>query len=127
MTPLTQMDDPFWVLWRRVRPLVVKALERADEYSLGDVLHYAYTGKWQVWAGERSVAFTRVAQYPQHSACILILAGGDLSEMKRLEPEVCAWAKRQGCKYVEIYGRKGWNKALDGYDEQSRVLRKVLK
>ncbi|MGI9490504.1 MAG: hypothetical protein ACR2RF_32345 [Geminicoccaceae bacterium] len=109
-----------------MRPLVAEALDRADEYSVGDVLHYAYTGKWQTWHGERSVAFTRIATYPTHTACIVILCAGDLSEIKELEPQICAWARRMGCKYMKIYGRRGWHRALDDYAEQSAVLRKEL-
>ncbi len=123
---ISSLDDPFWTVWRRVRSLLVKALERADEYKIADVLHYAYTGQWQTWHGDNSVAFTRIANYPEHTACILILAAGDLSEIKELEPDICLWARRQGCRYMEIYGRRGWQKALSDYHEQYAVLRKEL-
>jgi len=123
---IASLDDPFWVVWRRVKPMVAKALGRADEYSLGDVLHYVNTGKWQLWQGDNSVAFTRIASYPEHSACIIVLSAGDLNEIKALEPGICTWAKRMGCKYVEIFGRRGWQKALPGYKEQHTVLRKGL-
>ena len=123
---ITSLDDPFWIIWRRAKPLLVKALERADEYRMADVLHYVYTGQWQMWHGEESVAMTRIAHYPEHTACIIILAAGDLEEILDLEPGICAWASRQGCKYVEIYGRTGWKRAFKDYEAQSLILRKEL-
>ena len=126
LTPVTSLDDPFWAIWRNLRPLVQKALETADEYSIGDVLHFAYTGQWQVWHTDKSVAFTRIARYPEHTTCVLVLAAGDLEDIAEYEPRICAWAKKQDCKYMEIFGRRGWQKALDGYSEQYAVLRKGL-
>jgi len=126
ITAVTDMNEPFWAAWRKVKPLVEKALRQADEYSLGDVLHYANTGQWQLWHGDNSVGFTRIARYPEHQTCVLILAAGELEEIVDLEPHICAWAKKEGCKYMEIFGRRGWQRALGGYDEQYAVLRKEL-
>ena len=123
---ISSLDDPFWIVWRKVKPLVQKALEHSDEYSLGDVLHFAHSGMWQLWHGHQSVAFTRLVVYPQHKVCVFILAAGELSEITALEPQICQWAKEQGCKYVEIYGRRGWKRSLPAYDEQSVILRKAL-
>ncbi len=123
---VTSLDEDFWVVWRKVKPLLERALKRSDEYSMSDVLHFTHTGTWQMWHGDHCVAFTRVANYPQHRALIIILAAGELEEIMDLEPLVAQWGRDQGCKYVEIYGRRGWSKALPGYDEQSAILRKVL-
>ncbi len=128
MTPenVISLDDEFWTVWRRVKPLLVKALERSNEYSVADVLHFAHTGDWQLWYGPNSVAFTRIANYPQHTVLIIILAAGELEEIMDLEPQVAEWGRDMGCKYVEIYGRRGWARALPGYEEQSVILRKAL-
>ncbi len=126
MEPVTYLDDPFWTAWRSIKPLLEKALETADEYAIGDVLHFAHTGQWQTWYAEHSVVFTRIARYPEHTACIVVLAAGNLDEIKRYEPDLVKWATDQGCKYLEIYGRRGWRRAFDGYEEQAAILRKAL-
>ncbi len=123
---VTSLDEEFWTVWRKVRPLLDKALKRSDEYSLSDVLHFAHSGLWQMWHGDHCVAFTRIANYPQHTALIIILAAGELEEIIDLEPHVSDWGRQQGCKYVEIYGRRGWSRALPGFDEQATVFRKAL-
>ncbi len=128
MTPdnVTSLDEDFWVVWRKVKPLLEKALKRSDEYSMSDVLHFTHTGMWQMWHGDHCVGFTRIANYPQHKALIIVLAAGELEEIIDLEPHIAEWGRNEGCKYVEIYGRRGWSKALPGYDEQAAIFRKVL-
>ncbi len=123
---LANIDDPFWSVWRKVRPLVVKALERADEYGVEDVLRYVAEGRWQLWHGEDCVAFTKIDRYAKHTACVVILCGGDLGEIREIEPDLAKWAKQQGCKYLVIHGRRGWGRALDGYNEKSTTFRKAL-
>jgi hypothetical protein len=55
------------------------------------------------------------------------LAGGDLQEIAEMEPSLCAWASNRGCHRVVIpCGRRGWLKALDGYEESGIRLVKEL-
>lgn len=35
------------------------------------------------------------------------------------------WFWDQGCKYIEIHGRRGWKRVLPDYEEIAVVLRKV--
>lgn len=125
-TSVTYMDEEFWALWRRIKPLIQKALDRADEYTIGDVLHFLHTDRWQAWYTPNSVACTRIAEYPEHRTCVIVLAAGELEEVRAAEPQIVAYAQDMGCKYVEIFGRKGWERVLPGYSEQFTVLRKVL-
>ena len=120
------LDDPFWAVWGKVRPLVVKALEHADEYGVEDVLRYVSEGKWMLWHTDNSVAFTKIAHHAKHTACIVILCAGDLDEIRELEPSMCRWAKSNGCKYLTVHGRRGWGRALEGFREQSTSFRKAL-
>ncbi len=126
ISSIASLDDPFWAVWRKVRPLVVKALVRSDEYGVEDVLRYVSEGRWMLWHGDRCVAFTKVSRYAKHTACVVILCGGDLDEIQKLEPDMAKWAKQQGCKYLVIHGRRGGGRALDGYREKSTSYRKAL-
>lgn len=126
-TTVTDIDDAFWSVWREIKPQIQKALENANEYSIEDVLHWIATNEWKCWYSPHAVACGRIANYPNHRALVIVLAGGELEEIVRAEPQIVEFAKENGCKYVEIYGRKGWARALSGYEEQCTVLRKVLK
>jgi hypothetical protein len=49
--------------------------------------------------------------------------------MKRWLPllgEVEAYAKREGCARVRIFGRKGWLRVLDGYEHKHIIMDKDL-
>ena len=111
--------------WREIRPLVQRVLARTDEYAIGDVLHFLVSGEWQLWKLPRSFAVTRFAHFPQHKSCVVVMCAGELGEIVEAHTDLCDWARAHECKYMEIFGRAGWEKAL-GYKEQSRILRKEL-
>ena len=49
--------------------------------------------------------------------------------MKRWLPligEIEAYAQRESCKRVRIYGRKGWLHVLDGYEEKHIIMDKEM-
>jgi len=45
------------------------------------------------------------------------LAGGDLTAIVTMMPEVEDWGRRQGCHRQTGWGRRGWLRAFDGYEE----------
>jgi hypothetical protein len=49
--------------------------------------------------------------------------------MKRWLPlieQIEAYAKREGCMRVRIYGRKGWSRVLKNYEERFSIMDKEL-
>jgi len=54
------------------------------------------------------------------------LAGGDLEELLDIEEEICSYARTNGFTSVEIIGRPGWERMLDGYRRTAVLLRKEL-
>ena len=65
----------------------------------------------QLWIIKHRAAFvTSIVNYSRKKACRFIYLGGEGFQdwmgvaTKTLE----AWAKANGCDYVEIYGRRGW-------------------
>lgn len=97
-------------------------------WTVQDVLHEVAQGRAQLWPGERSAAVTLVLDLPQAKVCEVWLAGGDLEELLRIERDVTAWAREQGCAEVVIDGRKGWGRVLAdrGYREASTVFSRRL-
>lgn len=122
---MSSLDEPFMQVWRKIRPLVQRVLDRNDEYAIGDVLHFLSTGVWHLWLTPNAFAVTEVIKYPQHKSCVFVMSAGDLEEIKMAEPEIVQWARENGCKYTEIHGREGWIRAL-GYRKHEVVMRKEL-
>lgn len=54
------------------------------------------------------------------------LAGGDLCELIQVEAEIWCYAKAHGYEFLDILGRPGWERALDGYEKKAVLLRKEI-
>ncbi len=58
---------------------------------------------------------------------IVALAGGNHKQWKDLlEQTLTDYAKEKACKYIEIQGRRGWNRILNNFKQISVVLRKEV-
>jgi hypothetical protein len=113
--------------WIRAEPLLQPALDLAGvAFDLTDVFSAVASMDAQLWVDTKSAAVTRIEEYPRTRACRIWLAGGDLDELQDVEREIVDWAKTIGCSGVEIYGRRGWLKALEGYDEGATVMYKEI-
>ena len=122
--------------WPLVEEYLITALEHGlGEYSTGDIKKSCKSKDMQLWvkmSKEVEGAFiTKISQYPQKNIlCILLLAGKNFSSW-RDEADVLlnAFGKENNCEYVELFGRKGWGRALKDldYKEQTRLFAKEIK
>lgn len=83
-------------------------------------------GGAQLWPGDRSAGVTEIVDYPRATVLRLWLAGGDLDELREMHDAACEWGKAQGCDMVQILGREGWARALDGYEKVYTVMGRKL-
>jgi len=112
----------------RVKRHIDAALEYAkDTHEPKDILHGVQQGFFQFFPLEKSAIVTEIIDYPKITSCRFFLAGGDLIELRDAERQVCEWAKTVGCRRVEIAGRPGWERALQGYDKAAVWLSKELR
>lgn len=130
--PLALLDQ----LWPRLAPLIEQARAYScGEYELDDIRALIAARKAQLWAavdsdGIQGAMVTRVLEYPRFRALnVMYLAARDFDQRLHSQPEIEAYARRQGCSEIHITGRAGWVRKLasHGYQEQYRTLRKVLK
>ena len=91
-------------------------------------------GTQMVLIGIREVqgAFvTKIAKYPQKNLLCVILLGGDKFKEWRDEADALlnAFGKEHSCEYVELFGRKGWGRALKDidYKEITRLFAKEIR
>ena len=54
------------------------------------------------------------------------IAGGNLQSIIKITEKVEKYAKKRNYKNIEIVGRAGWEKLLNGYKKQEVILRKEL-
>jgi hypothetical protein len=125
---LEQLTDNKSVIEHYLR----KALTKASEYSLRDILKSIYDGisvLWLIRDGENIVgSFTvKVYEYPESKILMLHLLGGDkIEEWLHLLSEVEDYGRDLGCDLVEMHGRYAWKKLLPDYTSDRIILNKVL-
>lgn len=72
------------------------------------------------------IVITRIENTPSHRFGVIWIAAGVAHEaaFAMLRETIEPWMFEQGCEWVELQGRKGWQKLLPDYEFGSVVLRK---
>lgn len=95
-------------------------------FSEADIVDGLVTGEYDLHAGEKSAVVYTITEYPASKAFVFLIAGGDLEELRDIEPVLIEKAKRLECDHVQYCGRRGWLRAL-GYKEIFSLGFKELK
>jgi len=113
----------------RCWPWLAKALDlTGGTHTQRDILDGTLDGSFQLWPSENAAALTEIVSYPQMKTVRIFLAGGDLNELKETHEKIERWAlKTIGARRLEICGRDGWLRALDGYKKICTTVAKELK
>lgn len=118
-----RLDTAWPACWPMLAPALAHAGHTHDER---DLLAAIASGEMQLWPGRKAAIVTELVRYPQFDAARFFLAGGDLEELRAMEPRLVDWARGQGCARVEIGGRSGWLRALTGYAPLCTVMAKPI-
>ncbi len=122
--------------WSLVQEYLITALKYGlGEYSIGDIKSACKSKDMQLWVKmgkEVKGAFvTKIAKYPQKNLLCVILLGGDEFQEWRDEADALlnAFGKENNCEYIELFGRKGWGRALKDidYKEITRLFAKEIR
>lgn len=118
LIPKDHIDD----LWKRVSPMLQKAIDRnPGKYELIDIYSDCLTGVQALWVAfdEESLELhgcctTRVLEYPMSRVLLLEwLAGSDVADWADDGFRVMtAYAKDYKCQSMECVGRRGWEPML---------------
>jgi len=115
---------------QRLRHHVEAALEYSGgTHGIEDIAEGLKKGRFQLWPADNSVIVTEIIVYPRLKNLHFFLAGGDLDELRLMQPLVESWGESMGCTRVSLAGRKGWEKTFlkdRGYKPKWFVLSKDL-
>jgi hypothetical protein len=118
-------------MWPHVRDKIRAAMERTELSSFADIEADVLSGMqlcWLAWDGKDilAAATTQLVK-PYDKVCVLTACSGyDRAQWLPLFAEVESYAKAEGCTKMRIFGRKGWERVLDGYRVEHVVLEKAL-
>jgi len=119
-------------IWPHVRDLLKAACRRTELSAFADIEADILSGRsllWLAWNGHaiEAAAATILINSDTAKVCIITVCGGRV--MNRWLPllaEIEAYAERERCTRVRIFGRKGWLRVLDGYEQKHIIMDKDL-
>lgn len=99
-------------VWPAILPLVEAALRHGGEgYSAGAVRAALDGGEWQLWGDGRSIACTRIAEYPAGRVLFVTLASGGLESVGPMWDAMKAFGAAHGCRTARAMTRPGWTRS----------------
>jgi len=119
-------------VWPAVRDLIRRAIERTKLSDFATIEADVLSGKhllWVAWNGEtvEAATTTQLIKVGERKICVVVACGGsDRARWLPLLDGIEDYARKEGCAEMRIYGRKGWERALDGYRARHVVLGKDL-
>jgi hypothetical protein len=118
-------------MWPHVRDKIRAAVERTGLSSFADIESDVLTGMqlcWIAWNGrEIMAAATTQLVKPYDKVCVVTACSGyEREQWLPLFKQIEVYAKAEGCMKMRLFGRKGWERVLDGYRVEHVVLEKGL-
>ena len=130
---LLEPEDVAYV-WEEVVPLLARVAPHTEgEMEPDDYIEPLTHGDMQLWVvvenkRVNAALVTQIIPYPQKRILRLIsLAGDNFQEIKDFLEMVEAFALKNGCTALEMWGRKGWKKLLSDWKDSYIVYTKDLK
>jgi hypothetical protein len=107
------------------KPYIEAALHyNCGTQDLDDVKRQLESGEMQLILGQKSAVVTQISAFPNKTFINIVLAGGDLEELKGIANKIEDASRKAGLDGVIIVGRKGWGKVLDGYKTFATIFMK---
>ena len=119
-------------IWPYARDLLKAACRRTELSAFADIEADILSGRsllWLDWDGRaiEAAAATILINSETAQVCIITVCGGrGVARRLPLLGEIEAYAKREGCTRMRIFGRKGWLRVLDGYEQTHIIMDKDL-
>jgi hypothetical protein len=118
-------------MWPYAGGMIRSAIERTGLSDFEDIEKSVLAGDQLLWIAVsdhiEAAATTQLVKIAGCKVCILVACAGHQRERwLPLFAELEKYAKDEGCKIMRLYGRKGWERALDGYHVEHVVMEKAL-
>ena len=119
-------------IWPHAKHLIRSAIEKTNLSDFDDIERDVLGGKqllWLAWNGKEieAAATTQLVGVNCKPICVLTACAGHHRERwLPLFEKIEKYAKDEDCSTLRIYGRKGWERVLDGYRVEYVILEKKL-
>lgn len=114
--------------YERVWPWLEKAAGRyGNTHTKESVLARLLDGRAQLWTERNAALITSIERYDTGMVEVRGWLGAgkpgrSLTDLRKIEKRVEAWAKSIGAQRLTILGRRGWLRALTGWRELAVLI-----
>ena len=105
-------------IWKLLEP----ATKLAENLSRNELEKNLYTGYYKLFTYKDSACVIAETK----DSIRIGLGGGKINEIKKIVDKIEKFAKEKKINYIEILGRAGWEKSLNGYKRKAILLRKEV-
>lgn len=114
-------------IWPYAGGMIRAAIERTNLSDFADIERGVLAGNQLLWLAVSDHIEAAATTHLSRDVCTLTACSGHQRErwlplFKKIEQ----YAAAEGCKTMRIYGRKGWERVLDGYRAEYVILEKQL-
>jgi hypothetical protein len=114
-------------VWPLARDLICAAIERTDLSDFADIEKDVLSGDQLLWLAISDRVEAAATTHLSRNVCTLTACSGHQRERwLPLFARIEKYAKDECCSTMRIYGRKGWERVLDGYRVEHVILEKAL-
>ena len=119
-------------IWPGVKHLIHRAMERGGLSTFAQIESDVLEGTallWLAWDGKQvyAAAVTQIVPTEFGHDCIILACGGtESTKWIQLIGGIENYAKASGCDHVRIFGRRGWQAKLPGYQAKRIILEKEI-
>ena len=106
-------------IWEVLEP----AAKIGDKATREDIEAGLQKGEYQLFQRNKSAAITATIK----NSLRVGLAGGDLEDLIEIEKAIESYARSRYYNCIDILGREGWERTLEGYKKKAVLLRKELR
>lgn len=115
------------LIWPQAKGLIRAAIEKTDLSDFSDVEYDVLSGDQLLWLAisDHIEAAATTHLIKTRGRPVLIVTACSGAQRERWLPlfaKIEKYAKDEGCKCVRLYGRKGWERVLNGYRVEHVIL-----
>lgn len=114
-------------IWVYAGPMIRAAIERTNLSDFADIEKDVLAGDQLLWIAVSDRIEAAATTHLSRNICTLTACSGHQRERwLPLFARIEKYAKDEGCYLMRIYGRKGWERVLNGYHVEHVILEKPL-
>lgn len=116
--------------WPKVGPLLRRAIDKTGLDDFDSVTSALFCGAHLLWLAVadgniEAIATTQLIKTGSRKICVIVACAGEKRERwLHLISGIEDFARAEGCSATRIYGRKGWERVLEGYAAKFVILEK---